>query len=137
MNTAFHLALNVSSLDAARSFYTGTLGCIEGRSTDSWVDFDFFGHQLSLHLGPLLNTENTGMVGEHRVPMPHFGLVMSLLQWQALADRLKASKISFVIEPTIRFEGEPGEQYTMFFLDPFGNPIEVKAFRDLAKVYSQ
>ncbi len=136
MNTVFHLALNVSSLDVARTFYTGKLGCNEGRSTESWVDFDFFGHQLSLHLGPLLNTENTGKVGEHRVPMPHFGLVMSLPQWQDLADKLKASEIPFVIEPTIRFEGEPGEQYTMFFLDPFGNPIEVKAFPDPAKVYS-
>lgn len=135
MPTPFHLALNVTDLDAARAFYGGTLGCAEGRSTDTWVDFDFFGHQLSLHLGPQLVTAPTGKVGEHMVPMPHFGMVLGLSDWQALADRLNAAGIDWIIEPSVRFEGEPGEQWTMFFTDASGNPIEVKGFRDLDGVF--
>lgn len=131
----FHLALHVHDLDAARRFYGGVLGCTEGRSTASWVDFDFFGHQLSLHLGPPLPTTDTGRVGDHLVPMPHFGVVLELAPWQTLAQRLQAAGTRFVIEPGVRFEGQPGEQWTMFFRDPSGNPIEVKGFRSLATVY--
>ncbi|HSI47520.1 MAG TPA: VOC family protein [Ideonella sp.] len=132
----FHLAIHVRSLDEARQFYGGLLGCEEGRSTETWVDFDFFGHQLSLHLGEPFPVANTGQVGEHRVPMPHFGVVLALPAWQALADRLSAAGVDFVLKPSIRFRGEPGEQATMFFLDPSGNPIEVKGFADLDAVYA-
>ena len=112
------------------------LGCAEGRSTATWVDFDFFGHQLSLHLGEPFNTECTGHVGEHLVPMPHFGVVLALPDWQALAARLQAAKTAFVLAPQVRFEGQPGEQWTMFFCDPFGNPVEVKGFRSLDTLYA-
>ena len=135
MSSLFHLAFHVHDLDAARRFYGGVLGCREGRSTDTWVDFDFFGHQLSAHLGPAFATTDTGHVGEHRVPMPHFGALLPLPQWQALAERLRASGLQFVIAPTVRFEGQPGEQWTMFFRDPSGNPIEVKGFDSLDRVY--
>ncbi len=132
----FHLAFNVTDLDAARRFYGGVLGCAEGRSTDTWVDFDFFGHQISLHLGTPFRTELTGHVGDKLVPMPHFGLVLERSRWQALADRLQAAGTAFVLEPQLRFAGQPGEQWTMFFLDPFGNPIEVKGFESLDTVYA-
>jgi len=136
MKSLFHLAINVRDLDETRAFYGGVLGCKEGRSTATWVDFDFFGHQLSFHLGPLLKTERTGHVGEHLVPMPHFGLVLALDDWQQLAARLQAAKTEFVLAPQVRFEGQPGEQWTMFFVDPSGNPIEVKGFRSLETVYA-
>lgn len=136
MPTPFHLALNVDDLQAARAFYGGVLGCAEGRSTESWVDFDFFGHQLSLHLGPLLETRETGRVGAHMVPMPHFGLVLPLPEWEALAERLKGAGIAFVIPPQTRFAGEPGEQRTMFFRDPAGNPIEVKGYAEMSGVFA-
>ncbi len=100
----------------------------KGRSTDTWVDFDFFGHQLSLHLGEPFATARTGHVGHVPVPMPHLGLVLELPDWQAMADRLQAAGTAFVLEPQVRFEGQPGEQWTMFFMDPFGNPIEMKGF---------
>ncbi len=135
MPTPFHLALHVTDLDAARDFYGRVLGCAEGRSTSTWVDFDFFGHQISLHLGAPFPVAATGKVGDVDVPMPHFGVVLDLPDWQALAGRLKAEDISFVLEPQVRFEGEPGEQWTMFFYDPAGNPIEVKGFPDLAGVF--
>jgi extradiol dioxygenase family protein len=135
MRSLFHLAYHVSDLDAARRFYGGVLGCAEGRSTDTWVDFDFFGHQISLHLGTPFPTSLTGRVGDKLVPMPHFGLVLELPQWQALAERLRAAGAPFVIEPHLRYPGQPGEQWTMFFLDPSGNPIEVKGFESLARVY--
>jgi extradiol dioxygenase family protein len=135
MKSLFHLAYHVTDLDAARDFYGGRLGCREGRSTETWVDFDFFGHQISLHLGPPFATAATGRVGDHLVPMPHLGLVLELPDWQALAERLRAAGQRFVIEPQVRFEGEPGEQWTMFFTDPSGNPIEVKGFRSLDTVY--
>lgn len=131
----FHLAINVRDLGEAREFYSGLLGAVEGRSTDTWVDFDFFGHQLSLHLGPLLATQATGKVGDHRVPMPHFGVVLPLADWRALEGRLTQRGLDFVIAPTVRFEGQPGEQWTMFFLDPSGNPIEVKGFADMGGVF--
>jgi extradiol dioxygenase family protein len=132
----FHLSLNVDDLEAARRFYGAVLGCGEGRSAATWVDFDFFGHQLSLHLGAPFPTEDTGLVGERRVPMPHFGVVLELAQWQALAERLRAAGTRFVIEPSVRFAGEPGEQWTMFFRDPSGNPIEIKGLRSLATLYA-
>ena len=136
MKSLFHLAFNVTNLDEARAFYGVVLGCAEGRSTDSWVDFDFCGHQLSLHLGPPFKTEDTGHVGDQQVPMPHFGLVLGFPDWQTMAARLTAAKTAFVLPPQGRFEGEPGEQWTMFFRDPFGNPIELKGFRSLDTLYA-
>ncbi len=135
MKSLFHFAFNVTDLDAARRFYGDVLGCREGRSTDTWVDFDFFGHQISLHLGEPFKTAATGHVGDKLVPMPHFGLILEQPEWQAMADRLSAAGTDFVLKPQLRFAGQPGEQWTMFFLDPFGNPIEVKGFRTLASVY--
>lgn len=136
MKSLFHLAFHVTDLDAARRFYGGVLGCAEGRATSTWVDFDFFGHQLSLHLGKPFKTEPTGHVGDHLVPMPHFGVVLALPDWQALAARLQAAQTAFVLAPQVRFEGQPGEQWTMFFCDPCGNPIEVKGFRSLDTLYA-
>ena len=132
----FHFAFNVTDLDAARRFYGGVLGCTEGRSTDTWVDFDFFGHQISLHLGQPFPTANTGHVGNMLGPMPHFGLILEQPAWQAMADRLSAAGTDFVLAPQLRFAGQPGEQWTMFFRDPFGNPIEVKGFASLDTVYA-
>jgi hypothetical protein len=132
----FHLAYNVTDLDETRAFYGALLGCREGRSTESWVDFDFFGHQISLHLGKPFETANTGKVGEHMVPMPHLGIVLPMEEWKTLASRLEEEDLDFVLKPQIRFPGEPGEQATMFFRDPSGNPIEVKGFRDLEGVYA-
>jgi hypothetical protein len=136
MKSLFHLAFHVTDLDQTRRFYGDLLGCQEGRSTATWVDFDFFGHQLSMHLGEPFKTSNTGRVGEHLVPMPHFGMVLQLSDWQALAQRLQAAKLDFVLAPQLRFAGEPGEQWTMFFLDPFGNPIEVKGLASLDTLYA-
>lgn len=136
MRSLFHFAFNVTDLDRARRFYVDVLGCREGRSTATWVDFDFYGHQISLHLGEPFQTAPTGHVGEHLVPMPHFGLILQRADWQAMADRLQAAGIEFVIQPHLRFAGQPGEQWTMFFLDPFGNPIEVKGFESLETVYA-
>ncbi len=137
MTSIFHLALNITDLDTARAFYGATLGCEEGRSTATWVDFSFFGHQLSLHLGAPLTTAPTGRVGDQMVPMPHFGVVLPLTSWQQLADRLTAQGVQFIIPPTVRFAGAPGEQHTMFFVDPFGNPLEIKGFADMGQVYAQ
>ena len=136
MRPLFHFAFNVTDLDVARRFYGGVLGCAEGRSTDTWVDFDFFGHQISLHLGEPFPTARTGHVGDTLVPMPHFGLVLGLADWQAMAARLQAAGTDFVLQPQVRFEGQPGEQWTMFFLDPFGNPLEIKGFRSLETLYA-
>jgi hypothetical protein len=132
----FHLAFHVRDLDLARDFYGRLLGCAEGRSTSTWVDFDFFGHQISLHLGEPFATSLTGRVGEHMVPMPHLGLILALPDWQALAARLQQADIEFVIPPQLRFAGQAGEQWTMFFCDPFGNPIEIKGFASLDTVFS-
>lgn len=137
MKALFHLAYHVRDLDEARQFYNGVLGCAEGRSTATWVDFDFFGHQISLHLGQPFAITNTGRVGDHMVPMPHLGVILAMPEWQALADRLLAQQIKFVLEPAIRFAGQPGEQATMFFLDPSGNPIEIKGFNHLDSVYDK
>ena len=136
MRSLFHLAFNVTDLDEARRFYGGVLGCTEGRSAPTWVDFDFFGHQISLHLGEPFKTERTGHVGNVLVPMPHFGLVLELPQWQAMAKRLRDAGTRFVLEPQVRYAGEPGEQWTMFFYDPFGNPIEIKGFQSLDELYA-
>lgn len=133
----FHFAFNVSDLDATRAFYSTLLGCSEGRSTDTWVDFDFFGHQLSCHLGPVMTVERTGRVGDHMVPMPHFGVVLEYDDWRALADRLVSEGIAFELEPQTRFKGEPGEQSTMFFRDPSGNPIEVKGLASMAGAFAR
>jgi hypothetical protein len=126
----------VTDLDQTRRFYGEVMGCAEGRSTDTWVDFDFFNHQLSMHLGEPFKTTQTGRVADKLVPMPHFGLVLALPDWQALARRLEAANIEFVLPPHVRYEGEPGEQWTMFFCDPFGNPIEVKGFASLAGLFA-
>lgn len=136
MNSLFHLAYHVTDLQKARSFYGELLGCKEGRSTETWIDFDFFGHQISLHLGEPFKTANTGKVGDQMVPMPHLGIVLPQEDWQALADRLLSCGMEFVLKPQTRFEGEPGEQSTMFFLDPSGNPIEVKGFKNINAVYA-
>ena len=137
MSSIFHLAFNVRDLDEARRFYGHVLGCAEGRSTATWVDFDFFGHQISLHLGEPFATANTGRVGDVQVPMPHFGIVLELPAWRALADRLEAADTDFVLKPQVRFENAPGEQWTLFFRDPFGNPIEAKGFRSFDAVYDK
>lgn len=134
--TIFHLAYNVTDLDQARAFYGDLLGCVEGRSTQTWVDFNFFGHQISLHLGTPFATEATGKVGEHMVPMPHLGVILPKADWDALAARLSEAGVDFVIAPVTRFAGEPGEQSTMFFYDPSGNPIEIKGFADMAGVFA-
>ena len=136
MKSIFHLSLNIKDLDLARQFYGGVLGCTEGRSTDTWVDFNFFGHQLSLHMGEPLKTALTGEVGDCLVPMPHFGLVLALADWQAMAEGLRAAGTAFVLEPQLRFAGQPGEQWIMFFYDPFGNPLEIKGFESLESLYS-
>ncbi|MBP0581976.1 VOC family protein [Labrys sp. LIt4] len=137
MRSLFHLAYHVTDLDEARRFYGEVLGCEEGRSTQSWVDFDFFGHQISLHLGTPFATSRTGKVGDHLVPMPHLGVILPLDDWLALAARLEKAGIAFEIPPVIRFEGEPGEQRTMFFRDPSGNPIEIKGFKDFDGVFAR
>ncbi len=136
MRSLFHFAFNVTDLNEARRFYGDLLGCREGRSTETWVDFDFFSHQISLHLGEPLKTAPTGHVGDQLVPMPHFGLVLQRADWQAMADRLQAAGVPFVVPPQLRFAGQPGEQWTMFFLDPFGNPLEIKGFESLETVYA-
>lgn len=136
MKSLFHFAFNVTDLDIARQFYGGALNCAEGRSTATWVDFDFFGHQLSLHLGQPFKTESTGRVGDTLVPMPHFGLVLELPDWQAMAARLTAANTVFIMPPQLRFAGQPGEQYTMFFCDPSGNPMEIKGLASLETLYN-
>lgn len=130
----FHLAIPVDDLAEARAFYGGLLGCPEGRSAAQWVDFDFFGHQVVCHVAGNApgRAQATNPVDGHDVPVPHFGAVLDMDAWQALAERLRAAGIEFVIEPHIRFQGQPGEQATMFLLDPSGNAIEFKAFRDVA-----
>ncbi len=138
MKSIFHLAYHVGDLDVAREFYCGLLECKEGRSTDTWVDIDFFGHQLSLHLGTPFHVTNTGKVEQYMVPIPHLGIILEMDDWRTLAERLfRSEDIKFVLSPDIRFQGEPGEQATMFFLDPFGNPIEVKGVANLEQVYEK
>jgi extradiol dioxygenase family protein len=123
----FHLAFPVHDLDAARAFYGGLLGCPEGRSAAEWIDFDFFGHQIVAHLAAGAAPKHHNPVDGHDVPVPHFGAVLPMAEWRELAERLREAGTRFVIEPDVRFEGQPGEQATMFFLDPSGNAIEFKA----------
>lgn len=134
--TPFHLAIPVRDLRSARLFYGELLGCAEGRSSEDWVDFNFFGHQLVCHVAdPASGTKvrtGTTLVDGHDVPVPHFGLVLEMPDWEALAARLKAAGQRFVIEPHVRFRGKQGEQATMFLTDPSGNALEFKAFRDIA-----
>jgi uncharacterized protein len=134
----FHLAFPVHDLAAARAFYGGTLGCPEGRSSDEWIDFNFYGHQIVAHLAP----EETGQarrntVDSHGVPVRHFGIVLPMTEWEALAGRLRARGVQFLIEPYIRFKGQPGEQATLFFLDPSGNALEIKAFADINRLFAR
>ena len=136
----FHLAFPVRDLAEARAFWGGLIGCPEGRSAAEWVDFDFYGHQIVAHLAPERSgsrpTEASNPVDGHDVPVPHFGVVLEMADWQALADRLTAAGTAFVIEPHVRFAGQPGEQATMFLRDPSGNAIEMKAFADLAQLFA-
>lgn len=134
----FHLAFPVDDLAAARRFYGGLLGCPEGRSSDEWIDFDFFGHQIVAHLSPpRADGLHHNPVDGHDVPVPHFGVVLDWDQFHALADKLRAGGVKFVIEPYIRFQGQVGEQATMFFYDPAGNPLEFKSFRDRSQLFAR
>ena len=134
----FHLAFPVDDLDAARAFYGGLLGCAEGRSSDHWIDFDFHGHQIVAHLSPdAVRARASNPVDGEEVPVPHFGLVLGMDEWRSLADRLAAGGVKFVIEPTVRFEGQPGEQATMFFYDPAGNALEFKAMANPANLFAK
>jgi uncharacterized protein len=134
----FHLAIPVHDLAAARAFYGQTLGCAEGRSSDEWVDFDFFGHQLVTHLDPQAHApRHHNKVDGHEVPVPHFGMVLEWRVWHQLAERLRAGGTRFVIEPGIRFAGQVGEQATMFFYDPSHNALEFKAFKDPSRLFAR
>ena len=136
----FHLAFPVHDLAAARAFYGGLLGCPEGRSSDRWIDYDFFGHQVVAHMVDDIEPDSgvdSNAVDGHDVPVPHFGVVLAMADWQALAERLEAAGTEFAIPPTIRFKGQPGEQATMFFRDPSGNALEMKAFADDAMLFAR
>ena len=134
----FHLAFVVDDLPAARRFYGETLGCPEGRSAPTWIDFDLFGHQIVAHLHEgERSADVTNPVDAHDVPVPHFGVVLGWEQFEAFAERLVAQGMAFEIEPTVRFEGEVGEQATMFFRDPAGNALEFKAFRDPERLFAK
>jgi uncharacterized protein len=134
----FHLAFPVHDLTLARAFYGGILGCAEGRSSGDWVDFNFYGHQIVAHLAPQESaTAGRNTVDGHGVPVRHFGIVLPLAEWEALAERLQAKGVRFLIDPYIRFKGQPGEQATMFFLDPSGNALEIKAFADITQLFAR
>ncbi len=134
----FHLAIPVDDLTAARRFYGELLGCPEGRSAAHWVDFDLHGHQLVAHLAPdAVRARATNPVDGEAVPVPHFGLVLAMEEWSVLADRLQAAGVEFVIAPGVRFRGEPGEQATMFLLDPAGNALEFKAMANPANLFAK
>lgn len=134
----FHLAFPVHDIAVARAFYGDVMGCSEGRSSDHWVDFNFFGHQLVAHFDPAARAVSThSQVDGHDVPVPHFGVVLTMDQWEGLAARLTAAGTQFGIAPHIRFKGEVGEQATMFFYDPSGNALEFKAFADDASIFAQ
>jgi uncharacterized protein len=137
MLSPFHLAIPVHDLVAARHFYGNLFGCPEGRSSEEWIDFDFFGHQLVAHLDPHRQPQHFNEVDGKHVPVPHFGVVLGWDDWHALSDRLTRAAVRFVIEPGIRFRGEVGEQATMFLLDPSGNAIEFKAFKDPASLFAK
>ena len=134
----FHLAFPVDDLAAARRFYGELLGCAEGRSADEWVDFELYGHQIVAHVAPdLLKRRSTNSVDGQNVPVPHFGVVLPMDEWKRLAERLDEAGVEFVIRPTIRFEGQSGEQATMFFLDPSGNALEFKAMANPANLFAK
>ena len=133
----FHLAFPVTSLAKAREFYGVLLGCPEGRSSEEWVDFDFYGHQIVAHLAPDSGHRDTNVVDGDNVPVRHFGAVLPMGDWRQLADRLTAAGTQFIIEPHIRFKGQVGEQATMFFLDPCGNAIEFKAFENPQMLFAK
>lgn len=134
----FHLAFPVSDLEKTLAFYRDVLGCETGRSSGHWIDFNFWGHQVVAHLSPgEAGKSNVNEVDGHEVPVKHFGVILEWDEWQELAGRLKKENISFVIEPYIRFEGEPGEQATMFFNDPSGNALEFKAFRNKEQIFAK
>ena len=136
--TPFHIAFPVDDLAAARRFYGETLGCPEGRSAADWIDFDLYGHQIVAHLAPGRSAAgHANPVDGHDVPVPHFGVVLDPADWDALAGRLRAAGVRFVIEPHTRFKGEVGEQSTMFFLDPAGNALEFKAFADRSQLFAK
>jgi uncharacterized protein len=138
MLTPFHLAIPVHDLAAARTFYGDLLGCREGRSSETWVDFDLYGHQLVAHLSPATSgIAARNAVDGHDVPVPHFGVVLTMPAWQSLAERLRQASTQFVIEPYIRFQGQPGEQATLFLLDPSGNALEFKAFADMGQLFAK
>ena len=138
MATVFHLAYPVKDKEITRAFYANILGCEQGREADTWIDFDFFGHQVSFHVKPeaFTGAEPTNPVDGKDVPVRHFGAVLEWDEWHALRDRLIAAGTDFVIEPYIRFKGETGEQSTMFFLDPSGNALEFKSFRDSSQIFA-
>ncbi|HCE09032.1 MAG TPA: glyoxalase [Oxalobacteraceae bacterium] len=133
----FHLAFPVDDLDKARTFYGGVLGCAEGRSSDQWIDFDLFGHQIVAHLAPRAEKQHHNPVDGHDVPVPHFGVVLDWDDFHALADRIRSANIDFEIAPYIRFQGKVGEQATMFFYDSAGNALEFKAFRDPTQLFAK
>jgi extradiol dioxygenase family protein len=134
----FHIAFPVDDLAAARHFYGTVLGCPEGRSSETWIDFDFFGHQIVAHYKPSAGERpHHNVVDGHDVPVPHFGVILEQHDWDALAERMKAAGTSFIIEPYTRFQGQVGEQSTMFFLDPAGNALEFKAFADLSQLFAK
>ena len=137
METRFHLAYHIRDLDEARGFYGGVLGCKEGRSTETWVDFDLFGHQIVAHLAPEeLGAVKAGAVDGKQVPVRHFGVLMDWPDWEALARRMRDAGIAFIIEPYVRFAGKPGEQGTFFVRDPAGNALEFKTFRNDEMVFA-
>ena len=134
----FHLAFPVDDLAAAREFYGSLLGCPEGRSAARWIDFDLYGHQIVAHLAPeAVSARSSNPVDGAQVPVPHFGLVLPMEEWRLLAERLQGAGVEFVIPPTVRFAGEPGEQATMFLLDPAGNALEFKAMADPAELFAK
>ena len=138
MNNLFHLAFPVKDLKSSREFYAEILGCEEGRSSDEWIDFNLFGHQIVAHLAPdAAGVRHRNEVDADHVPIPHFGIVLEMEKFKDLAERLKTNGVEFIIEPKIRFAGETGEQATMFFLDPSGNALEFKAFADFSQVFAK
>ena len=133
----FHLAIPVHNLEVCRKFYNEVMQMEEGRSDLKWVDFNFYGHQFVIHETGFKANVNNNQVDGHGVPVPHFGVVLSMEDWKKLASHLQAIKVEFIIEPYIRFKGEPGEQATMFFHDPSGNALEFKAFNSLKKLFEK
>ena len=138
MQNLFHLAFPVDDLEKAREFYGEVLECEEGRSSDIWIDFNLFGHQIVTHLShEKSGVSSSNPVDKDDVPIPHFGIVLPMDEWKAFAEKLKSKGVEFIIEPKIRFEGETGEQATMFFLDPSGNALEFKGFNDFSKIFAR